>query len=75
MFEALLRENTSRDVWEDAAEGFEEQQKARCEGSYRAHIQRKGQREYPLSVWEKLGNRTRARIRSRVEYVFGAQLA
>ena len=29
----------------------------------------------PLSDWEKQGNRTRARIRSRVEHVFGAQLA
>ena len=41
---------------------------------YRAHIQRKGQKNHPLSAWEKQGNRTRSRIRSRVEHVFGAQL-
>ena len=34
-------------------------------------MQRKGTRAHPLSSWERQGNRTRSRIRSRVEYVFG----
>ena len=72
--EELLRENTSRDVWMDAAYGSEERRQSLSAAGYRAHIQRKGQRDHPLSAWEKQGNRTRARIRSRVEHVFGAQL-
>ena len=72
--EELLRENTSRDVWMDSAYGSAERRQALSAGGYRAHIQRKGQRDHPLSEWEKQGNRTRARIRSRVEHVFGAQV-
>jgi tetrahydromethanopterin S-methyltransferase subunit G len=41
---------------------------------YHEHIQRKGNRGKPLTDWEKQGNRTRSKIRSRVEHVFGAQL-
>ena len=48
--------------------------KALSAAGYRAHIQRKGQRDHPLSEREKQGNRRRAHIRSRVEHVFGAQL-
>ena len=44
------------------------------EAGFRPHIQRKGRKNHPLSAWEKQGNRTRARIRSRVEHIFGAQL-
>jgi len=37
------------------------------------HLQRKGVRHRKLSRWEQQGNRTRSRIRSRVEHVFGIQ--
>ena len=40
----------------------------------REHVQRKGYRGHPLSAWEKKGNRTRAKVRARVEHVFGAQV-
>ena len=40
---------------------------------YREHIQRKGTSGHPLTRWEKQGNRTRSRIRSRVEHIFAAQ--
>ena len=73
--EELLCENTSRDVWLDAAYGSEERRASLSASGYRAHSRRKGQRDHPLSDWEKQGNRTRARIRSRVEHVFGAQPA
>ncbi|MDO5674263.1 MAG: hypothetical protein Q4G66_05010 [bacterium] len=36
-------------------------------------MQRKGTRNHPLSSWEQQGNRTRSRIRSRVEHIFGIQ--
>ena len=73
VFLELLAENTSRDVYADSAYLSEETQKRLKASGYRAHIQRKGQKNHPLSDWEKQGNRTRSRIRSRVEHVFGAQ--
>ena len=74
VFVGLLAKNTSRDVWGDSAYLSDEIQKALKAAGFRPHLQRKGQRNHPLSDWEKQGNRTRARIRSRVEHVFGAQL-
>ena len=73
VFLELLAENTSRDVYADSAYLSEESQKRLKASGYRPHIQRKGQKNHPLSAWEKQGNRTRSRIRSRVEHVFGAQ--
>ena len=37
----------------------------------RAKLQRKGTRGHDLSEREKRGNRTRAKVRARVEHVFG----
>ena len=74
VFEDILAENTSRDVYADSAYLSEASQERLKALGYRAHIQRKGQKNHPLSAWEKQGNRTRSRIRSRVEHVFGAQL-
>ncbi|MFV0334174.1 MAG: transposase, partial [Tropicimonas sp.] len=37
------------------------------------HIQRKGQRGKPLTEQARKGNRTKSRVRSRVEHIFGAQ--
>ena len=74
VFEELLRENTSRDVHGDSAYRSAENLEKLKELGYREHLQRKGQRNHPLTKLEKQGNRTRARIRSRVEHVFGAQL-
>ena len=75
VFEELLQENTSRDVSADAAYDSSERRRRLHEAGWRVHIQRKGRRNHPLSEWEKQGNRTRARIRSRVEHVFGIQLS
>ena len=74
VFLELLARNTSRDVYADSAYLSEATQKRLKASGYRPHIQRKGQKNHPLSAWEKQGNRTRSRIRSRVEHVFGAQL-
>ena len=75
VFEELLQENTSRDVSADAANDSSERRRRLHEAGWRVHIQRQGRRNHPLSEWEKQGNRTRARIRSRVEHVFGIQLS
>ena len=38
-----------------------------------SRIHRKGYRNRPLRDWEKAGNKSRSRFRTRVEHVFGAQ--
>lgn len=73
-FEELLRENTSRDVYADSAYRSEESLAKLKDLGYREHLQRKGQKNHPLTKLEKQGNRTRSRSRSRVEHVFAAQL-
>ena len=74
VFEGLLDEdNSSRDVWADSAYRSEEKLKELKERNYREHLQRKGCRHKKLTDREVQGNRTRSRIRSRVEHVFGVQ--
>jgi len=74
VFEDLLDEdNSSRDVWADSAYRSEEKLKELKKRKYREHLQRKGCRHKKLTDREAQGNRTRSRIRSRVEHVFGVQ--
>lgn len=73
--ELLDEQNSSRDVWADSAYRSREQEARLRDNKYRSHIQRKGSRNQPLTAREQQGNRTRARVRVRVEHVFGAQCA
>ncbi len=74
VFEALLDlENTSADVFADSAYRSEETLANLHKWGYREHIQRKGHRGRSLTEWEKQGNHTRSKIRSRVEHIFGVQ--
>lgn len=74
VFESLLdEENTSRDVWADSAYRSAEKITTLEEAGFREHLQRKGCRNRTLTNWEKQGNTTRSRTRSRVEHVFGVQ--
>jgi transposase, IS5 family len=74
VFEELLdQDNTSRDVWADSAYRSQKRVEYLKDKGYREHLQRKGVRHRKLSRWEQQGNRTRSRIRSRVEHVFGIQ--
>jgi IS5 family transposase len=74
VFEGLLDEdNSSRDVWADSAYRSEEKLKELEKREYREHLQRKGCKHKKLTDREAQGNRTRSRIRSRVEHVFGVQ--
>ena len=74
VFETLLDpHNSSADVWADSAYRSEEALDQLKELHYREHIQRKGCRHRPLREHEKRGNRTRSKIRSRVEHIFGGQ--
>ncbi len=74
VFEDILDpSNTSKDVWVDSAYRSKKEEENLKKQGYRSRIQRKGTRNKPLSKWEQQGNRTRSRIRSRVEHIFGAQ--
>ena len=71
--ELLASDNTASGVWADSAyrsKAIEKKVKAR---GLRSRIHRQGYRNRPLQDWEKAGNRSRSRFRSRVEHVFGAQ--
>lgn len=73
VFETILSSNTSQDIWADSAYRSEERLKHLKEEGFREHIQRKGCRNRKMTQREQRGNRTRARIRSRVEHIFGVQ--
>ena len=74
VFEELLDpSNSSKDVWADSAYRSQQALATLEEKGYREHLQRKGSRNSKLTKWEQQGNRTRSRIRSRVEHIFGVQ--
>jgi len=74
VFEELLDEdNSSRDVWADSAYRSEDKLRELQRRKFREHLQRKGCKYKKLTDREARGNRTRSRIRSRVEHVFGVQ--
>jgi IS5 family transposase len=71
-FDDLLdRANTGRDVWGDSAyrsAGTEEHLEAE---HFRSRIHRRARRNRGLSEREEQGNKTRSKVRARVEHVFG----
>lgn len=74
VFEDILDEkNTSKDVYADSAYRSQEKEENLKKQGYRAHLQRKGYRNKALTEWEKRGNRTRSKVRSRIEHIFGIQ--
>jgi len=74
VFETLLnQQNTSKDVWADSAYRSAAKIEFLKERGFREHLQRKGCRNKKLTEWEKQGNHTRSKIRSRVEHIFGVQ--
>ena len=75
VFEELIDENNSRrDVYADSAYRSEASLEMLTKKGLRAHIQRKGCKNKKLTKWEKQGNKTRSKIRSRIEHVFGIQV-
>jgi IS5 family transposase len=72
VFDELLDEtNTSAQVYADSAYRSEGSIKVLKKRRFRERLQRKGCRNRKLTTREKQGNRTRAKIRSRIEHVFG----
>ena len=74
VFEKLLDEtNSSRDVFADSAyRAKKSEENLEAEG-FRPRLQHKACKNKPLSEREVQGNRTRAKIRSRIEHIFGIQ--
>lgn len=76
MLDAVLDDtNPSGDVWADSAYRSAQNEARLREWNYRPHFQHKAVRGRGLSAAEERGNRTRARVRARVEHVFGIQVA
>jgi IS5 family transposase len=66
-------DNTASDVWADSAYRSAEIEAKLEEKGLKSRIHRKGHRNKPLSEREQRGNKTRSKVRVRVEHVFGAQ--
>jgi len=64
--------NTSRDVYADRGYPSEAREAWLKENGFRNQIQRKGQRNKPLSACQQRRNQRIAKTRARVEHVFGA---
>ena len=69
----LEKEMENSDVYADSAYRSEEILEMLVRHGYRERLQRKGYRNRKLTDWEKRGNHTRSKIRSRIEHVFGVQ--
>lgn len=65
--------NSSKDFWGDSAYRSEATERVLKQKGYRSHIHHKGRRGRPLSERQKKANKTRSKVRVRVEHVFGFQ--
>jgi IS5 family transposase len=66
-------DNTASDVWADSAYRSAEIEAKLAEKGLRSRIHRKAHRNRPLTKRETQANKTRSKVRARVEHVFGAQ--
>ena len=66
-------DNTAAAVWADKAYRSKEIEEVLEELGYKSMIMRRGSRGKKLIKREKQGNGTKAKVRARVEHVFGAQ--
>jgi IS5 family transposase len=72
-FEAVLDpDNTGRDVWADKGYVDQERETRLNSQGWRMQIQRKAQKNRPLSTCQQGRNHRIAKTRARVEHVFGA---
>jgi IS5 family transposase len=72
VFEELIDpNNTSKDVYADSAYGAKEKRQMLEKQGYNGKIQFKGARNHPLTQNKLNGNKTRAKVRARVEHIFG----
>ena len=72
--DVLLPKTAGRDVWADAAYRSDEIERLLQKRKLRSRIPHKGYRNTPLTARQQETNQRRARIRARVEHVFGHQV-
>ena len=65
--------NTASGVWADSAYRSAETEAKLAERAMTSHIHRRGSRNKPLTPRQEAANRTRSKVRARVEHVFGNQ--
>ena len=65
--------NTSQDVYADSAYRSAETEAKLDERGFRSRIHRRASRNHPLSDVQAAANRTKSKVRVRIEHVFGAQ--
>ena len=69
----LNKGNTSADVFADSAYRSAEIEARLKAGGFRSRIHWRAHRNHPLSEAQAKANRTKSKIRARIEHVFGAQ--
>ncbi|MFT7524935.1 MAG: IS5 family transposase [Arenicella sp.] len=70
VFEEILSENTSKDVWADSAYRNEDHELRLDAMGYRSHVNKKGARNMPLTEKVIKTNTRKSKVRARVEHVF-----
>jgi IS5 family transposase len=71
--ELIDGENTASGVWGDSAYRSADTENKLEDKGYRSHIHHKGKRNKPLTARQMKANKTRSKVRVRVEHVFGFQ--
>jgi len=66
-------DNTSSQLWGDSAYRSAETERSLERQGYRSHIHHKGRRGKPLTARQTKANKSRSKVRVRVEHVFGFQ--
>ena len=74
MKELLDKKNPDKRVWGDSAYRSEKTEKMLKKMGYKSRIHYKGTRENELTAREWLSNKSRSKVRARVEHVFGHQV-
>lgn len=69
----LSKGNTSDAVFADSAYRSAEIEAKLTSGGFRSRIHRRARRNHPLSQAQERANRSKSKIRARIEHVFGAQ--
>lgn len=71
--DVLDPDNTASGVWADSACRSKETEDKLAERGMTSHIHRRGNRGKPLTPRQEAANKTRSKVRARVEHVFGCQ--
>ena len=71
--DVLDPENTASGVWADSAYRSAETEAKLAARAMTSHIHRRGSRHKPLTPRQEAANKTRSKVRARVEHVFGNQ--